>query len=216
MANALRKLTDALAGTPSVPDAEERARTARQTTIDAGAALEQARAALAAADESGNPGEIQKAEAGLVAAERAADRATRGLEVAERRLEQAKGATAAAAREEGMRQLRQAAERHQKAATAAQQAVDSLGAAVAELDGADSAIGALQRQGVASRDAVPGHNYGAAATRRRIELALMRAGVVPGKPVHDTEPLSDWSAGLSRLLIADPVAEFSGRGVRGG
>jgi hypothetical protein len=203
MANPLRKLTDALTGTPDVPTAEERAQTARQATIEAGQALEAARATLAAADEAGNPSEIQKAEAALVAAERASERSIRGLEIAERRLEQAKAAMSAAAREEGKRQLRQATERHQTACKRAEDAIRALAGAVAEMDEADGTINALHRQGIASADAVPGYNFGASASRGRLELALRRAGVLAGRPLHDPEPLGEWSSKLGRLLLSE-------------
>lgn len=203
MANPIRKLTEVIIGAPDVPSAEERAKAARAATIEAGAAVQAARAALTAADEASDPGQIQKAEAALVAAERAADRATRALEAAERRLQLALDSEGAAAREEGVRQLRQAAERHQAASKQAEEAVRVLGNALAGMRQADADIGALQRQGFVSANAVAGHSYGPNVSRRRIELALIGAGVLDGRAPEGLEPLATWSGGLGRLLLGE-------------
>lgn len=203
MANALKKAFDTLTGTPDVPTAEERAAAARQATIDAGAALEAARATLTAADEAGTPGEIQKAEAALVAAERASERVVRGLEIAERRLDAAKAAQVVTARADGMRQLRQVVERRHAASKRAEEAIRALAGALVEMDAADEIIGALHREGIASHDAVPGLTFGPNVSKRRIELALIRAGVMVGYAPHDLQPIADWSAELGRLILSE-------------
>jgi len=201
MATTFQKFTSAITGSVDVPNAEARAVQARQAVIDGQAAAEAAKAALSAADEFGDSAAIQKAEAGIVAAERAVDRATRAFEIAERKLQQAQEAARDAARADGMKVLRQATERHQAASKRADAAIQALAVAVAELDEADATIGTLQRQGIASANAVAGHNFGPAATRRRIELALMEAGVLNGKPLTDPESMTIWSVSLEELLV---------------
>ncbi len=203
MKNPIKSTVEYLAGTADVPTAQAKAVQCRQTVIEAGAAVEQARVARGAADETGDPAAIQTAEAGLVAAERAADRATRGLEVAERRLEQANEAANAAARKERAHKLRHAIERHGKAAQSAAAAVAALAEALADMDKADAVIAEAQRAGIGSSNAVAGHNYGSAASRRRVELALRHAGILAGGLLHEPESLDVWSASLGRLLVAE-------------
>jgi hypothetical protein len=199
----LKNLANALAGAPDVPTAEERAKAARQAVIDAQAAVEQARAALTAADDAQDPGEIQKAEAALIAAGRAADRTTRALDVAEKRLAAAQESAKASAHAEGVKALKLATERHSKAAAAAQKAVDSLAAALADLDAADAAIAELQRQGIGSANCVSTYNYGPAVSRNRVRLALEQAKVLPGAVPDGLASIGDWSASLGRLLTAE-------------
>jgi hypothetical protein len=198
--NPLKNLANALTGAPDVPTAEEKAKAARQAVIDAQAAVEQARAALVAADDAGDAGEIQRCEAALISSQRSADRSTRGLEVAEQKLLAAQESAKASAKIEGAKTLRQATDRHSKGATAAQKAIDSLTAALTEIDAADATIAELQRQGVGSANAVHGLTFGPGVTRRRIELALFQAKVLTGAAPYDMESIAGWSDKLGRLL----------------
>ena len=199
MASALRKLTDALTGAPSIPDAEERAKAARLATIESGAAVTAARTARTLADETGDVDQIQKAEAALIASERSADRATRSLEIAERRLDQARQAASAAELGEARKRLGALVIQRDKAGKDIEQALIALEAGVKALADIDADIASVPSSVLGSYY-VQGQNGGRAAMERQITVELQQRGI-QGRPSSVALPsFADWLSTGSDLL----------------
>lgn len=201
MANPIRKLADALTGTPDVATAEERAKTARQLTIDADGAVEAAKAARTLADEAGDRELISKTEAALISAERAADRATRALQIAEDKLRRAREAAEAAPLAEARKRLAALVAARDRAGKQIEEALVALEAGVKELADIDADIFALPGS-VRGSDCVPGHNIGKGAIEMRLAVELAQRGV-QGQPSSMALPrFAEWLAVGSNLLNA--------------
>ncbi len=198
MASPIRKLTEALTGT-DVPSAEARAVAARQQTIDAAASVDTAKAARTAADETGDAGAIQAAEASVIAAERNADRATRALTLAENKLQRAKQAASAAELGEARKRLAGYITARDKAGKTIEDALQALEHGVKTLAEIDTDIASIPT-GVLGPNYVQGHNGGKAAMDRQITVELQQRGI-QGRPSSVALPsFSDWLATGTELL----------------
>jgi hypothetical protein len=194
MKQAVQRIADVIIGTPALPDAEQQARTAREAVVMAQVAVDQARAGLDAAHDQGQAEAVLAAESALSVAERELDRTHGRVAAAERRLERARMAQEVGAAEEASKRLVEALSERTKAAATITQALDTLADAVARMDAADLILMRLQDAGHASKDAVPGHNFGAGALRRRVELELARRGVLSTPVAVGVPSIGEWVA----------------------
>jgi hypothetical protein len=102
-------------------------------------------------------------------------------------LEKAQAAAKVDARATGIKRLRRVCADRIKAAEAIDQAFATLAPAVAKLAELDAVLIELQNQGVASKNAVAGYNFGAMRIQALLDVAAAKQGLM-GKALPGQTP----------------------------